>query len=333
MAHGGAGAETGPAMNALAMNPPAINAPAMNPIAGNPIAGRVLILAPHPDDEIVACGITASRAIASGARVFVLHLTTGVPPEAAQWRWRRPRYPELVWRRQEEALRASRLLGAEIVGFRETAARRLRFDLDAACADIAAAIARCRAEAVWVPAFEGAHQDHSTANALAGSIAGAVPVWEFAAYNFAGGRVRSNGFADDRGGEIAICATTVEAAAKRTVLACYASERRNLRHIVAGREACRPLPVHDYARPPHPGILFRERFHWVPFRHPGVDFDPSAEIYRDLASWASARLLRPSAALDDGPGGETRQPDREFAGALDETERQRVIGRQSGDRG
>ena len=82
-------------------------------------AGRVLILAPHPDDEIVACGIAASRAIAAGARVFVLHLTTGVPPETALWRWQRPSYPERVWRRQEEALGVSRWLGAEIVGFRD----------------------------------------------------------------------------------------------------------------------------------------------------------------------------------------------------------------------
>src|SRR4051812_3700516 len=191
------------------------------------MAGRVLILAPHPDDEIVACGIAASRAIASGARVFVLHLTTGVPSEAAQWRWRRPRYPELVRRRQEEALAVARRLGAEIVGLRDTEARRLRFDLDAASADIEAAIARCGAEAIWVPAFEGAHQDHDAANALAApasaATAGAVPVWEFAAYNFAGGRVRSNCFADQRGGEITISGSAAETEAKRAALACYKS--------------------------------------------------------------------------------------------------------------
>ena len=252
----------------------------------NPVAGRVLILAPHPDDEVVACAIAASRAITAGARVFVLHLTTGVPPERTLWPWQRPGYPERVWRRQEEALGAARLLGLEIAGFRDTAARRLRFDLDAAASDIAAAIARCGAEAIWVPAFEGAHQDHDAANALAASAAGAVPVWEFAAYNFAGGRVRSNGFAEECGGEIAISGTAAEIAAKTSALAFYASERRNLRHIAADRETCRLLPAHDYAKPPHAGRLFRERFHWVPFRHPGVDFDRSAEIYRDLGGLA-----------------------------------------------
>ena len=285
-----------------------------------------MVLAPHPDDEIAACAIATRCAVAAGARVFVLHLTTGVPPAALLWRWERAAYMDRVWRRQEEALNASRLLGVEIVGFRDTAARRLRFDLDAAASDIAAAIASCRAEMVWVPAFEGAHQDHDVANALAAHAAGPVPVWEFAEYNYAGGRVRSNRFASDRGGEITIGATARDAELKRAAFACYESERRNLAHIVADREACRPLPRHDYGRPPHAGRLFRERFHWVPFRHPGVDFDASAEIYRDLDGWISARRPYGAAPLGQSPRGQAGQSDREFAGALDEAERQRIVG-------
>jgi LmbE family N-acetylglucosaminyl deacetylase len=306
MAGGGTGAQIGEAMI--------------------PVAGRVLILAPHPDDEIAACAIATRSARAAGARVFVLHLTTGVPPAASLWRWERAAYMERVWRRQEEALAAARLLGIEIVGFRETAARRLRFDLDAASSDIAATIARCRADAVWVPAFEGAHQDHDAANALAACAAGSVPVWEFAEYNYAGGRVRSNRFASERGGEVMIAATPAEAELKQAALACYESERRNLSHIVADREACRPLQPYDYGKRPHPGRLFRERFHWVPFRHPGVDFDASADVYRDLEEWISARQLYSTAPLDNPPRGQSRQTDREFAGAFDKAERQRGVG-------
>jgi LmbE family N-acetylglucosaminyl deacetylase len=291
-----------------------------------PVAGRILVLAPHPDDEIAACAIATRCAVASGARVFVLHLTTGVPPAASLWRWERAAYIDRVWRRQEEALDASRLLGVEIIGFRETAARRLRFDLNAAASDIASAIAGCRAEAVWVPAFEGAHQDHDVANALAACAAGPVPVWEFAEYNYAGGRVRSNRFASDRGGEVTIGATAQEAELKRAALACYESERRNLGHIVADREACRPLPRHDYGRRPHAGRLFRERFHWVPFRHPGVDFDTSDDVYRELGVWSSARQPYGAAPFGHSPRGQTRQADGEFAGAFDKTKRQRGVG-------
>ena len=48
---------------------------------------RALVLAPHPDDEIVACGITALRARQAGIRVLVLYLTTGVPAPEALWPW------------------------------------------------------------------------------------------------------------------------------------------------------------------------------------------------------------------------------------------------------
>ena len=47
------------------------------------------------------------------------------------------------------------------------------------------------------------------------------------------------------------------------------------------------MPRHDYAAPPHAGTLFRERFHWVPFRHPRIDFAPSAEIYSVLGEWSA----------------------------------------------
>ena len=283
------------------------------------LAARILVLAPHPDDEVVACGIAALRARAAGGRVFVLYLTTGVPGDAGG-------YAARVERRRAETAAAAALLGLEPAGLRTTPARRLRLELDSAAAGVAAAIAACAAEALWVPAFEGGHQDHDAANALAAVFAGRLPVWEFAAYNRAGGHTRTNHFAGRRGDEVAITASPAEAAAKRRALAGYRSERANLRCFGADVEAARPLGAYDYAAPPHPGQLFRERFHWVPFRHPRVDFATSAEIYRDIGGWFSAgRTARP-AALGDAPSGEPGQPDRQFAGALDETEGERGVG-------
>src|ERR1700731_1162392 len=46
---------------------------------------HILVLAPHPDDEIVACGIAARRARLAGARIFVLFLTTRIPASPALW--------------------------------------------------------------------------------------------------------------------------------------------------------------------------------------------------------------------------------------------------------
>ncbi len=283
---------------------------------------RILILAPHPDDEVVACGIAALRARSAGARVFVLYLTTGVPDHAALWAWQRPTHDARLRRRREEAQLAAAVLGLAPVGFRDAPARRLRADLDRTAAELDRVIASCAADAVWVPAYEGGHQDHDAANALAASFADRVKVWEFAAYNFAGGRVRANRFATERGGEVMIEATAAEEREKRSALACYGSERGNLRHIGVARETFRPLPTHDYAAPPNPGRLFRERFHWVPFHHPRIDFAPSAEVYRDIGAWASAS----TPVLGDRPGDEPGQPDRELSRPFDEAEGERGLG-------
>jgi len=284
--------------------------------------GRILILAPHPDDEVVACGIAAMRAIAaSGAHVFVFYLTTGVVQRDALWPWRRPSHGARLLRRQAEAQQAAALLGLEPVGVLNVASRHLRYHLDAAFGAVAEAIATSGADEVWVPAFEGGHQDHDAANALAARVVDRVPVYEFAAYNFADSCAGANRFVRLNGSETAFVATPDEAQRKRRALECYASERGNLRHIGVTAEAARPLPAYDYGAPPHEGRLFRERFHWVPIRHPRVDFSPSSAVYRDIGAWASAGLTDRCPALGEAPSGEAGQTEREFADAFDKAER------------
>jgi hypothetical protein len=235
-----------------------------------------------------------------------------------------------VGRRRDEAVAVAAMLGLEPVSFRDTPARRLRCGLPGAAVDVAAAIACCEPEMLWVPAFEGAHQDHDAANALAAMLLPGLRVWEFAAYNFAGGKVQANRFPSICGGEVSLAASAEEAARKRAALSIYASERGNLRHIGVREEAARPLPSHDYGKPPHPGRLFRERFHWVPFRHRRIDFLSSEQLYRELGAFASAATV---AAFEPAPGGEARQSDCELAGALDKAEGQRSVERDAGDGG
>ena len=191
-------------------------------------------------------------------------------------------------RRRDEAARAAALLRLGLGGFSSIPSRCLPQHLDEAAASVERAIEAAAATELWVTAFEGAHQDHDAANAIAARFRERLPVWEFAAYNYAGGKVRSNRFLDARGGVVELRAGRDESRLKREALALYASERGNLRHIRIGDEAYRPLPRHDYSAPPHPGTLFRERFHWVPIRHPRIDFTPSAEIYSVLGRWSAA---------------------------------------------
>jgi len=234
------------------------------------------------------------RAQRRGASVTVLYLTTGVPSLEELWPWQRASRAKWVGRRHDEAARAAALLKFGQDGYSSIPSRRLIRHLDEAEASVAHAIENAAATELWVTAFEGAHQDHDAANAIAARFGERLPVWEFAAYNFAGGKVRSNKFLDARGGVVELTADRDEAAMKHRALGLYASERGNLRHIRIGEEQYRPLPRHDYSTPPHAGRLFRERFQWVPLRHPRIDFTSSAEIYSVLGQWSGAKE-RPAA--------------------------------------
>jgi len=251
---------------------------------------RILILVPHPDDEAVGAALAIRRAQARGAEVIGLDLTHGCPPREALWPWARMTHGARVETRRHEAEAAARELGITRIPDDGLAARCLRHALPAAYARIRSAAEAHAIDTLWVPAYEGAHPDHDCANALAFALARARPgiaAWEFAEYSNAGGVRRANAFFDAGagadGGAITIAIKDEDEGRWKTrLLALYRSESFNLRNVSAGRvplrESFRPLPRHDYARPPHPGRLFYERFHWVPVPVPAIDRTTGAEV-------------------------------------------------------
>lgn len=247
------------------------------------MGARILILSPHPDDEVVGCCAAIGRAVDDGAEAYVLHLTTGVPAREVLWPWQRAGHAARVARRHDEARRAAGLLGLDgFMAARDVPTRALKAHLDAGRDAILGAIEGFGIDMLWVPAFEGAHQDHDAANAIAATLADRVAVWEFAEYNFVGGAVRAQAFPEPNGTETELRLTEAEIAAKTRALRLYASEAGNLDYVKAARECFRPLAAYDYGRPPHAGTLFYQRFQWVPFRHPRVDFARPDEVYPAL---------------------------------------------------
>ena len=251
---------------------------------------RILVLVPHPDDEVVGAALAIRHAVAAGSAVTLLDLTHGCPPHAAS--------AERVARRRREAMDAARALGATRVPDDGLPARALRHSLATVFRRVLAAIDTHTIDTLWVPAYEGAHPDHDCANALAFAATRARPgltAWEFAEYNNAGGIRRANVFPDRRSGETEIAEAPDSDGAKwkAALLGLYASERFNLRNVGSGgatRETFRPLPAHDYSRPPHPGRLFYARFHWVPIRVKQIDFTNSGEVSAAIGAF----LARPT---------------------------------------
>jgi len=275
---------------------------------------RILVLVPHPDDEVVGAALAIRRAVADGASVVALDLTHGCPPKEALWPWARMSYERAaaaqerrIAIRRREAAAAARELGIARIADDGLAARRLRYALPAAYQRIRAAADAHAIDTLWVPAYEGAHADHDCANALAAALQRErarerveIAVWEFAEYSNAGGTKRANEFAETRGGEATlVLAHEMERRWKTSLLRLYRSEAFNLRNVSAGgtrfQESFRPLPRHDYGRPPHAGRLFYERFHWVPVKVPGIDFTTGAEVSAAITAFLGAGAAAPKA--------------------------------------
>jgi LmbE family N-acetylglucosaminyl deacetylase len=246
---------------------------------------RILVLIPHPDDEVVAAAAAIGRAKAQGAAIFALYLTDGCLSRDTMWPWRRMEHAQAVARRRAEAERAAALLGIAPVGWATRSARSLWRELDAVHGDIVAAIAEHKPDQIWVPAYEGGNPDHDGLNALGQLFTGQLSVLEFAEYNFFKGKTGPQTFPYPNGAETIVALTDAERARKRELLKLYASEQNNLFFVGVEHECFRPLASYDYSKPPHPGMLWYERFRWVPFRHPRIDFTPSAEVSAAICAY------------------------------------------------
>ncbi|HEY7610530.1 MAG TPA: PIG-L family deacetylase [Alphaproteobacteria bacterium] len=268
---------------------------------------RILVLVPHPDDEVVGAALAIRRAVAQGAAVVALDLTHGCPPREALWPWARMTHAARIALRRREAAAAARELGIARIADDGLAARRLRHALPDAYRRLGDAADAHAIDTLWVPAYEGAHPDHDCANALAAALMRQRPhiaAWEFAEYSNAGGRKRANEFAEQRGGDVIVTLEDdMEGRWKTHLLRLYRSEAFNLRNISAGpkpfQESFRPLPRHDYARPPHPGRLFYERFHWVPVKVPAIDFTTNAEVSAAIMAFLAGAGAADRAAKAD----------------------------------
>lgn len=246
---------------------------------------HILILVPHPDDEVVACAAALRRAQEQGADVYALYLTHGCLARETLWPWQRKNYDQYVARRRSESEKVSEYLGITPIGRPQRAARHLWCELPEVFSEIQQAIQHYKIDEVWLPAYEGGNADHDGLNALGTLLLPHVKVIEFAEYNYFKGRTHSQEFPYPNGSETVLTLTPEEKAQKRSALDLYGSEKLNLSYVKTERECFRSLAHYDYGKPPHPGTLWYQRFQWVPFRHPQVDFTNPQDVCRALVQF------------------------------------------------
>lgn len=113
---------------------------------------RVLVLAPHPDDEVLGVGGTMARLASEGAEVTVAILTRGTPPAFTE---------EVARQTRNEALEAHRLLGVKDSVFLSLPAARLdtvpHSEVNGQLIELYRSI---RPDTVFVPFNGDIHLDH-----------------------------------------------------------------------------------------------------------------------------------------------------------------------------
>ena len=165
------------------------NAMGRLPLAGVELildGGTPVVLAPHPDDEVIGCGGLLMAAVTAGLRPLVVFVTdgSGSHPNSRAF----PR-PALIDLRQREAREAAAILGIEadrlcFLGIRDTAAPTRGSAFEAAVAAIGFLIASERRPVIFAPWRHDPHGDHRAVHEMATVLAArrgarhlSYPVW------------------------------------------------------------------------------------------------------------------------------------------------------------
>ena len=253
---------------------------------------RVLIVAAHPDDEVIGAG-GQFRHIPEPT---IVHATDGAPRDMVDARAygfaTRAAYAEA---RRAELLAALRLagIGAErqlSLGFADQEAA---FHMSEAACRLSALLRRIQPDTLLVPAYEGGHPDHDSvafsahaACRIYAQEAGSAPAMlEYALYHAWAGGIRTGHFLPNGSAEpVDITLHESDKILKQRMLECFVTQRNTLSPFQTDCERFRAAPAYDFAAPPHEGQLYYENFSW------GVTGGKWRELARDAAAQLKVSL-------------------------------------------
>jgi LmbE family N-acetylglucosaminyl deacetylase len=228
-----------------------------------PDSPRVLLVSPHPDDEVIGAG---SR-LPLLTNALVLQVTDGSPADLndalAVGYASREAYAEARHRELRHSL--------ALCGLSETIElyipdQQAAFCLPSLAERIERIINRVQPEYIITVPYEGGHPDHdATAFAVRQASARAIvppTVIEMLSYHNENGRCVMDGFLEEDPNVLTIPLTPEEVALKRRLLGCFTSQQRVLQWFPVELEKFRIAPAYDFTMPPHPGELYYERFPW-----------------------------------------------------------------------
>jgi len=133
----------------------------------DPGGGRILVLAPHMDDEVIGCGGALARHAQAGATTQVVFLTDGRYGSSQLQRLsgedRQRAQLELIETRKQEARRALQILGVDDIVYVDAEDGRLG-ETPWAAERLRGILEKFQPDIVYVPYFLEQHPDHLAAS-------------------------------------------------------------------------------------------------------------------------------------------------------------------------
>jgi len=238
---------------------------------------NILVVAPHPDDEIVGLGITIRKLLKKRKKISIFFPTNGVVSKNQMWFWERNQYKHLVSIRKKEMRKSLKILGVDSFYYQDIPTRTLKERISQTYEKIRKIIKIKKIDTIFCPAYEGGHQDHDITNFICSRFKRKIQVFEFAEYNFFKRKINVNKFIKSLNKEKIIILNENEKLYKKKLLAVYASEKKNLSFLSPNVESYRKITCYDYVKPPHKGTLFYRRFSFFSW-HPRVDSDNPLKV-------------------------------------------------------
>lgn len=228
---------------------------------------QVLIVAAHPDDEVLGAGARLRRLRSAS----LLHLTDGAPRDGVDARAAGFEGPDGYARaRRLEVMRALGLagIGAHRVYNLGLPDQTASHHLAALARHVHDLLLSLHSEIVLTHSYEGGHPDHDAAAfavhaacALLERGRAAPLVVEFPAYHAGPEGMVLARFLDETGARV-LALSPAERELKQRLVDCFVTQRRMLSQFPLEVECYRPAPAYDFTSPPHPGRLWYEWFDW-----------------------------------------------------------------------
>jgi LmbE family N-acetylglucosaminyl deacetylase len=261
----------------------------MELLPGGALPPNSLVLAAHPDDEVVGAAVLIARSPTCG----IVHVTDGAPRDTRFWarsfRGNRDEYARVRRAEAEEALALAGVPKTRIhclSGVDQDAAR----EIPRLARELALLLRRLRPPVLVLQAYEGGHPDHDAAAAIGRAAALLLsraheqePVLvEMTGYHARDGGLVVGEFLDPGHDVVRVDPSLAEVTLKQRMLDAHRSQAETLAPFRVGPELFRPAPPTDFSRPPHAGELYAERMGWM-----------SGEEFRSLARAALTELGLP----------------------------------------